>query len=77
MLPAVSVVLVRPWLGFSFCAKRGWELAAMTDDIGLRPLYLLLFATGIGILVLLVLNAWVDTEPTEELSRHIEAAPLR
>jgi hypothetical protein len=47
----------------------------MPEDSGLRPLYLLLFAAGIGILVSLAMNARADVKPIDDTPRHIETKP--
>ena len=45
----------------------------MTNDLGLRPLYLLLFAAGIGILVSLAVSMVADTAHPSSSPGHREA----
>ena len=44
----------------------------MADDLGLRPLYLLLFTAGIGILVALALDIRAETKAGEVQSSSAE-----
>lgn len=48
----------------------------MADDSGLRPLYLLLFAAGFGVLVSLALNVWADAETGAGLPDHVEPSTV-
>jgi len=49
----------------------------MADEWSLRPLYILLFAAGVGILLSLAMNTELATEFGEDAPRRTEATLLR